>query len=169
MDEEYASSGQSLIDLLAYDNQFSGLLPSVWNTPNLERIDLGINNYTGTIPQDLWDLPSLQSLIVDDNQLTGPLPSLSTSNTLKNVWLYSNQLSGSIPSNFGINWSNLTSLKIQNNDLTGNITPDHCNRWPASTRESLDEWRLEADCNLPTMGCACCTECFPSTSDEPRR
>jgi len=168
IDARYMSSVESLVELKAYDNLLSGPLPSKWNTSKLEYLDLGLNNFTGTISQELWNLPRLKYLVVDDNQITGGLPAASGSPSLQRVWLYSNQLSGSIPENFGSNWQQLTSLKIQDNALTGDITLEQCNRWPASSQvlsgnasSATDGWRLEADCNLATMDCACCTQCFP--------
>jgi Leucine-rich repeat (LRR) protein len=160
MDEEYATEGQSLVYLYVYSNQLSGQLPSSWNTPNLEIFDVGFNSLEGPIGQDLWDLPALKSLVVDNNRLTGTLPESSANTLLSTVWLDANQLEGSIPSNFGSNWSNLTSLKLQGNSLTGTITDDHCSNWPTSDSTST-EWELESDCNTDAVECSCCTMCFP--------
>lgn len=163
MDERYASSAESLVYLYAYDNKLAGSLPSKWNTPNLKVLDLGFNNLVGTIPQDLWDLPSLLSLIVDNNQLTGNLPESSSSSTLNKVWLNNNLLNGTIPFTFGDNWSNLTRLRLQENDLTGTVSKDHCSVWPLSGSVSESSgWEFQADCNLDSMQCECCTKCYPT-------
>jgi Leucine rich repeat len=168
MDEQYASAGRSLVYLYVYDNHLTGSLPPSWNTPNLQILDVGFNNLEGPIPQDLWDLVALRSLIVDNNRITGTLPLSSSSETLTQVWLNSNRLDGPVPTNFGENWANLTSLKLQDNDLTGSIAQDHCSRWPLSTSSTSSPfsesngWEFETDCNAPTMECACCTQCFPA-------
>lgn len=169
IDAQYATSAPFLVDFRAYENQFSGPLPTVWNAPSLERLELGVNAWTGTIPQDLWDLPSLQSLTLSNCQLRGQLPASSGGSSFQHVWLHANQLSGSIPSEFGSNWSNLTSLLLQNNNLTGAITEEQCARWAAAAAttdmadtEESSSWTCETDCNLPTLECSCCTECFPS-------
>lgn len=166
-DTQYATSAPFLVIFLALENQFSGPLPTVWNAPRMERLDLRRNGWTGTIPQDLWDLPSLMALILDDCQLTGGLPQSSGGASFQHVWLHSNQLSGSIPSQFGSNWTNLTSLKLHGNSLTGAITDAHCAQWPASeyvtTNESSSAWTFESDCLMPTLECSCCTNCYGST------
>ncbi|KAG7367420.1 two component regulator [Nitzschia inconspicua] len=167
IDARFASSGQSLLYLYVYDNLLSGSLPSTWDTPNLRIIDMGFNDLEGPIPQDLWDLPSLNSLIVDNNQITGNLPTSSSCRTLSQVWVNGNQLDGSIPFDFGANWTNLTSLKLQENNLTGMVSLDHCYGWPnaaAAPSNPISEgagWELEADCNQASMECECCTQCFP--------
>jgi hypothetical protein len=165
-DSQYATSAPFLVEFLAYENQFSGPLPTVWTAPSLEVLDLRRNGWNGTIPQDLWHLPMLISLILDNCQLSGGLPSSSRGSSFQHVWLYSNQLSGSIPVQFGSNWTNLTSLRLQGNSLTGAITDGHCVQWPAfenAVNESSLAWTCESDCLLPTLECACCTNCFGPT------
>jgi Leucine-rich repeat (LRR) protein len=166
-DSQYATSAPFLVDFLAGENLFSGPLPTVWDAPSLERLDFRFNGWTGTIPQDLWDLPVLVSLILDHCQLTGGLPTSSGGSSFQHVWLHANQLSGSIPLEFGAMWSNLTSLLLQGNSLTGAITEEHCAQWPAARANGdnnmSSEWRCESDCGLPTLECSCCTECFGST------
>jgi hypothetical protein len=162
LDERYATAGQNLIYLYVYHNQLVGSLPSTWNTPNLQILDLGFNKLQGPLPQELWDLPALRSLVVDNNQLTGNLPSSSNCRTLHTVWLSSNRLDGPIPSNFGLNWANLTSLNLQDNDITGTISRDHCNYWPISMSAESSDWELKADCNTAMIQCECCTQCFPN-------
>jgi hypothetical protein len=167
LDERYATLGVSLIYLYAYNNEIGGSLPSTWNTPHLQIIDMGFNNLVGPLPQELWDLPKLHSLVLDNNQISGNLPATSKCRTLNQVWLNSNQLDGSIPSSFGVNWVNLTSLKLQGNALTGTVSRDHCNYWPVSlsafspTLSESSGWELQADCNVDTMQCECCTQCYP--------
>lgn len=166
-DPRYATSAQSMTDFIGYDNEFSGPLPTVWNAPNLERLDVGLNRWTGTIPQSLWDLPALKSLIIDSCDLTGELPSSTTGTNFQHVWLHSNLLEGAIPPTFGTNWIELNSLLLHGNWLTGAITDDQCDQW-AAVYTSPDDWRCEADCNLPILSCACCTECYPAASNRKR-
>jgi Leucine rich repeat len=172
IDTRYATSAQSLKEFVGYNNQFSGPLPSVWNASNLELLDVGLNKWTGPIPQGLWDLTSLRSLIIDSCELTGPLPSSTGGTAFEHVWLQSNLLDGTIPATFGTNWVQLNSLLLQDNQLIGSITDDHCDKWPASApgqNGTPDDWRCETDCNKPAMTCSCCTECYPTISNRTRR
>jgi hypothetical protein len=51
-------------DLSDYD--FSGLL-------SLTVLELGDNGFSGTIPESIWTLSTLQFLIIDDNEFSGEL------------------------------------------------------------------------------------------------
>jgi len=152
----YTTNSDFLEVVKGYHNQFSGPLPTIWNTNNLIQLDLGYNFWTGTIPQDLWDLKSLKSLILDHCNLTGPLPSYSESNSMHRLWLDSNFLSGTIPFEFGWNWTKLYSFKLQGNELNGTITEGQCNRW----NHTDIKWSFETDC---LIDCACCTNCSSAT------
>jgi hypothetical protein len=154
IDDRYSTSSPSLKNFQGYHNLFSGPLPKIWNLPNLIKLDLSYNFWSGTIPQDLWNLPSLKSLLLGHCMLTGPLPDYSDSHSMYRLWVNSNQLSGSIPSRFGWNWTKLYSVKLQENLLTGSITPEQCDRWnpPNSTRGK--HWKFNTDCQID---CACRT------------
>lgn len=174
IDPRYATSAIFMKKFSGYDNQLSGLLPTVWNAPVLQTLDIGVNGWTGPIPTGLWNLPSLRSLVLDDCQLTGTLPSFTIGTSFQDVWLFSNQLEGTIPSTFGSNWLKLNSLLLYDNGLIGGITDDHCNEWPLwqayetnETRDN-DDWRCEIDCNDVDMTCACCTKCHPDVSGRRR-
>mmetsp|Transcript_57335 Transcript_57335/g.166431 ORF Transcript_57335/g.166431 Transcript_57335/m.166431 type:complete len:548 (+) Transcript_57335:142-1785(+) len=143
---------QTLTSWKMYDNRFQGPLPQEWDAPNLSYIDLALNQWTGTIPESLWNLPSLVSLALHDAQLTGTLPSQTASTSWKYLLLYSNQLSGSIPTGFAQDWINVTSILLHNNSLVGEITQDQCDQWPLMTR-------LETDCLRTELQCDCCTVC----------
>jgi hypothetical protein len=148
-DPQYASSS-TLEQFAVYENDIGGQLPSTWTTENLIYLDFGINQLTGTIPVSLWRLPVLESLILHDNKFSGNLPS-TTTNSIQNLWIHSNSFSGTIPATFGMQWS-LTTLLLYSNDLSGQITEDHCAAW----ERTLD--RLEADC---TVECPCYTsKCY---------
>jgi len=166
-DDRYSSSSTSLMEFRGFHNRLLGPLPNTWDAPNLIELDFGYNFLSGTIPQDLWNLPSLKSLLLDHCNLTGPVPSYSESDALHRLWLDSNQLSGNLPTGFGFNWTQLYSVKLQDNLFEGSITPEQCNRWDAtepfddtnetngidSSRER-PSWKLYADCEVD---CACCT------------
>jgi hypothetical protein len=157
---DYATLG-TLTTMVAFDNDFYGTLPFLWTSYQLEYLDLAWNQWNGSIPTSLWDLPLLTDLYLHDNDFVGPLLPLNSSGerllgrALQHVWLESNQLTGEIPDTFGFGWSNLTSLLLYENLLTGSIDQAQCDEW-------LQLIRMETDCDLEAGGtvvCACCTTC----------
>jgi len=149
IDSLYTTDSQSLKEFRGFHNQLTGSLPTAWRSNTLIELDLGYNFWTGTIPQDLWNLPSLKTLWLDHCNLTGPLPTFSESTSMHRLWLDSNLLSGTIPPGFGWNWTKLYSVKLQDNQLTGSITLEQCNRW-----KEEGAWTFNTDCQIE---CACCT------------
>lgn len=153
------STASSLKVFKGFHNRLSGPLPRIWDLPELIELDLGYNFWTGTIPQDLWNLPSLKTLWLDHCNLTGPLPSYSSSNAMHRLWLDSNLLTGTIPLSFGWNWTKLYSVKLQENSFTGSISLEQCDRWNAANSndaitEGSSRWKFDTDCQID---CACCT------------
>ena len=68
----------------------------------VSRLELQVNQLTGTLPPEIGDLTGLVELDVIHNQLTGPiLPGLRRLESLKALRLSSNQLEGPIPSWLG--------------------------------------------------------------------
>ncbi|KAL4271422.1 hypothetical protein GQ457_13G004010 [Hibiscus cannabinus] len=121
-----------------------GTIPrEIGNLKNLERLQLGINNFGGPIPPavfnistlliidftsnrlsshlpsslGLW-LPNLEKLYIGENQCTGPFPmSISNASQLTDLDISTNYISGSIPENLG-NLRNLKWLNLAGNNLT---------------------------------------------------
>lgn len=150
-DPGYASL-QSLTSWKMYDNAISGPLPEIWNAPDLFYVDLALNQWTGAIPESLWNLPSLKSLVLHDAALTGTLPESTVSDHWEYLWIHSNLLTGTIPPTFGSDWANVTELLLHNNSFTGTILTAQCDQWPYLNR-------LETDCNRADLICTCCTVC----------
>ncbi|CAJ1939087.1 unnamed protein product [Cylindrotheca closterium] len=157
LNELYTTS-TPLRRLVAYNNNFQSTFPQTWNSPNLMHLDLGLNQWMGSIPPSLWQTtPKLEFLLLNDGQLQGNLPSTTASSNLQYVWLQSNQLTGTVPETFGQNWMNLTSLQLQDNDgLRGRISASQCMQWEKQTFETFPEV-IRADCNF--VSCSCCTSC----------
>eukprot|EP00934_Nitzschia_sp_Nitz4_P001766 Nitzschia sp. Nitz4//scaffold80_size88189//68016//69563//NITZ4_005092-RA/size88189-processed-gene-0.63-mRNA-1//1//CDS//3329558645//1766//frame0 len=151
-DEQYISS-QSLERWRMYSNSFTGSLPQDWDTPNLVYLDFSLNDWGGSIPSSLWNLPLLSSLILHESQLTGTLPNTTVSDHWKHLWLHKNQLEGTVPISFGDGWVNLTELLLYDNLLTGHIADEHCDHF-------LNLTKFETDCNLESLTCDCCTACY---------
>ena len=106
-------------------NNLTGSIPPELDTLiNLERLRLYENNLTGRIPPELGTLINLEELKLDNNNLTGPIPAeLGALTNLENLHLYGNNLTGSIPPELG-ELDNLKLLWVAHNNLTGSIPPE---------------------------------------------
>jgi Leucine-rich repeat (LRR) protein len=95
---------------------------------------------------------------LDGNQLTGTIPeSMGALTSLEKLYLQKNQLSGVIPESLD-HLKHLQELKLHGNDLTGSVPSKVCK---LTTRETSGLVLLSTDCRTSTeVNCTCCTECF---------
>jgi Leucine-rich repeat (LRR) protein len=85
------------------------------------EINLGSTLLSGSIPQELGQLASLQTLQLEENQLSGSIrKELGQLASLRWLRLNNNQLSGSIPQELG-QLASLQILQLDNNQLSGSI------------------------------------------------
>ncbi|KAM0002394.1 putative non-specific serine/threonine protein kinase [Helianthus debilis subsp. tardiflorus] len=117
-----------LQDLVLNNNQFSGLVPqTLFNQSSIRRIQLSFNSFSGTLPDDMCDqLVKLRLFFISGNKFTGPIPSsINKCRQLRYLSMSTNNFNGSIPREIG----NLTLLKelfLGENDLQGMIlSPTH--------------------------------------------
>uniref|UniRef100_A0ACD5ULP4 Uncharacterized protein n=1 Tax=Avena sativa TaxID=4498 RepID=A0ACD5ULP4_AVESA len=106
-------------------NEFSGNLPlEVADMKSLKYLMLAENNFSGEIPPEYGRLPELQALDLSNNTLSGGIPP-SIGNLTSLLWLMlaGNQLSGEIPPEIG-NCTSLLWLNLADNRLTGKIPPE---------------------------------------------
>ncbi|KAG2656098.1 hypothetical protein PVAP13_1KG054300 [Panicum virgatum] len=86
-----------------------------------KTLDLGHNNLTGVIPQEIVQLKSLEKLNLSFNSLSGEIPQqLSKLTNLQVLDLSSNHLTGAIPSALN-NLHFLSEFNVSHNDLEGPI------------------------------------------------
>ncbi len=94
------------------------------NVSSIRVLDLGGNQISGSIPEEIEQFISLDTLGLDDNMLSGTIPSkLGNLSSLKSLDISGNEFSGSIPSELW-NLTNLISLGISDIDLPVNLPPE---------------------------------------------
>ncbi|XP_013620548.1 PREDICTED: probable LRR receptor-like serine/threonine-protein kinase At1g74360 isoform X2 [Brassica oleracea var. oleracea] len=125
----YSSNILTLPNLSRLDlsyNNFSGRLPSEISQ-NLTFLILAYNNFSGDIPRKYGNMPGLQALDLSFNRLTGSIPaSFGKLTSLLWLMLANNSLSGEIPREIG-NCSSLLWLNVANNQLSGGLYPELTN------------------------------------------
>ncbi|KAK3189111.1 hypothetical protein Dsin_028672 [Dipteronia sinensis] len=120
---------QELLVLDVYDNEFNGSLPlGVTQLPKLKHLHLGGNYFSGKIPTSYGGLDQLVYLHLGGNDLSGTIPGeLGNLTSLQQLYLgYYNEFDGGIPSEFG-KLINLVHLDIASCSLKGLIPPEFGN------------------------------------------
>ncbi|KAI9198433.1 hypothetical protein LWI28_015748 [Acer negundo] len=120
---------QELLVLDVYDNEFNGSLPlGVTQLPKLKHLHLGGNYFSGKIPTSYGGLDQLVYLHLGGNDLSGTIPGeLGNLTSLQQLYLgYYNEFDGGIPSEFG-KLINLVHLDIASCSLKGSIPPEFGN------------------------------------------
>ncbi|XP_028772092.1 probable LRR receptor-like serine/threonine-protein kinase At3g47570 [Neltuma alba] len=116
---------KELADLRFGDNKFNpGTVPSEFgNLTKLQWLYLGRRNLKGYIPKDIGNLVNLEILDLGTNCLTGHIPSnIFNISTLALLALGDNFLFGLLPSYLGLGLPNLQELRLNGNELTGQIS-----------------------------------------------
>ncbi|KAK1296758.1 putative LRR receptor-like serine/threonine-protein kinase [Acorus calamus] len=112
--------------LVLHHNYYTdGIISSqILNLTNVIRLDLSFNNFSGGLPIEIADMPSLKYLILANNSFTGPIPpEFGKIVGLQALDLSFNGLTGEIPPSIG-NLTSLLWLMLANNGLTGRIPPE---------------------------------------------
>ncbi|TYH87730.1 hypothetical protein ES332_D01G139400v1 [Gossypium tomentosum] len=120
----YVGNLSFLRSLQLQDNQFSGQLPDqMWNLFRLRDLNMSQNNLydTGAIPEDLDQLVQLQVLNLGRNLVTGTIPaSIANISSFQTLNLGTNNLTGAIPTELS-HLQNLKELDLTINHLTGTV------------------------------------------------
>ncbi|KQJ89243.1 receptor kinase-like protein Xa21 isoform X1 [Brachypodium distachyon] len=104
-------------------NNLTGTIPaSLANITSLNQFNFALNSIEGNIPNELRKLPALHILNAGGNQLTGTFPqAILNLSTLVSLNLGQNRLSGEVPSNLGNSLPNLQAFALANNFFHGEI------------------------------------------------
>ncbi|XP_059429284.1 receptor-like protein 6 [Corylus avellana] len=155
---------------LSYNPQLEVSFPEFLPNESLRHTDLGYTNFSGSLPPSLDNLKMLSTLYLDGCNVNGPIPtsiasltqlayldlsynnfngsipdSIANLTQLAYLDLSNNNFNGSIP-NFGM-VKNLTSLRLDNNHLSGQI---NSTQWEELLNlESLDLSGNSLNGNIP--------------------
>jgi hypothetical protein len=109
--------------ILKFSEGESMLIPGeiIGNLTRLEYLDLGDNDFSGEIPEELGSLEYLVYLRLTGNKLTGPIPdSFTKLANLQTLSAGANKLSGPLPAEFG-KMGNLRYIYLYENELSGSL------------------------------------------------
>ncbi|KAL3629886.1 hypothetical protein CASFOL_026198 [Castilleja foliolosa] len=122
-----------------YDTHFEGLT-------SLVSINLRYNSLTGSIPDSLFGLPSLQKLQLSNNQIGGQVNEIPTTNSseLDTIDLSNNQLMGPIPESF-FELERIIVLSLAFNFFNGTVKLEKIQRLINLTRLELGHNNLTVD------------------------
>ncbi|XP_042501411.1 probable LRR receptor-like serine/threonine-protein kinase At1g74360 [Macadamia integrifolia] len=129
--QEIFGKFQQLQYLVLHGNYYTGGLTTsgILKLPNLLRLDLSINNFTGPLPVELSEMPRLKYLFLAYNQFNGGIPpEFGNFSAIQALDVSSNRLTGNIPPTIG-KLNSLLWLMLANNFLTGEIPHEigNCN------------------------------------------
>ena len=119
----------SISDTTPHAN-IGGTIPAQLGRLELKKFELIRLDLTGSIPDSVAGISSLEHFRISNSGITGSVPSFSNSRDLTFLQLDGNELSGSIPAALGKftnsagvneNRRRLTTVNLQNNQLTGSI------------------------------------------------
>ena len=140
---------------LTNNTQLDGALSSdnrLARLSKLETLEAGYTQLQGTLSPGMFaSLTALQTFRVPGAALSGPLPEeLALWNaSLQTLWLQDNKLTGTLPTALDA-LTALVELKLEGNDITGNVSQSLCSRRGERFQELAV---LTVDC---AVGCSCC-------------
>ncbi|KAF3617802.1 putative CASP-like protein PIMP1-like [Capsicum annuum] len=116
---------------------------------NVNVIDLSLNNFVGSIPAQMGEIPAIRSIALSGNKIHGPIPEsfCQSINVLQVLDLSNNSFSGIIPRSLG-SCKSLIYLSLGQNKLTGSV-PEELER--VTSLRCLDLNGNEFEGSFPTV------------------
>ena len=80
-------------------NELYGAIPdTIGQLSDVTQFQMGENSFSGTLPESLFEIQSLETISFYQNYLYGTIPNvIGKMRNLKGFWMYDNYLSGTIP------------------------------------------------------------------------
>ncbi|CUF81993.1 GP46-like surface antigen, putative [Bodo saltans] len=102
-------------------NSLSGTLPdSLSQIVTLQTLNLNLNKIQGTLPASWKTLVKLSSLNIMNNALNGTLPDAwKAMFVITTLYLANNNLTGKLPASLGGPWRSINSIDVHSNSLSG--------------------------------------------------
>jgi len=123
------SASTDLRSFIITDNNLTGEYPHYWNNGNfteMHTLRYSWNNFTGTL-HGFENLPYMKSFGVEGNNLTGSIDKLTTvPHNIRIIGVGWNNFSGDFPQSGWPDFTEIKTLYINDNNLTGNIP---CSFW----------------------------------------
>ncbi|PRP83987.1 putative leucine-rich repeat receptor-like protein kinase, partial [Planoprotostelium fungivorum] len=116
---------KGLTELYLDTNHYlNGSIPdTIGSLQNLTTADFSGNSFTGPIASSIGDMKSLQWIDMSSNLLTGPIPaSVGRMSSLRSIYLYGNRLNGTIPDEM-CQAKSLVNVDLHGNSLVGGTIP----------------------------------------------
>ncbi|KAK9054785.1 hypothetical protein SSX86_025864 [Deinandra increscens subsp. villosa] len=115
-------SNMNLFHLLFENNQLTGSIPDTLGlVKSLEVVRLDRNFLTGNVPSNINNLTGLFEMFLSNNQLTGPVPSLTGLDALNYLELSNNMFDPSEVPSWVTTLQSLTTLRMNNTGLLGEL------------------------------------------------
>lgn len=127
--------------------------------PNIERLELGRNNFVGTVMTEFGYMTSLNFLGLDNNDFQGTIPTeFGFLVNMTRLQLQRTLMYGPVPTELGL-MSNLKNLAMEGNAFTGQVPDEVC----GLRQQKLDIFVASCperdgggfQCDIPQ----CCTFC----------
>lgn len=109
------------IQTLILSNSNLWRVDGIGSAPSLKSLHLTNNALQGTLPDEIYQLTSLEELLLNYNNFTGSLSTrIGQLQNLQLLYMYQNGLSGEIPSHIG-QLERLKELALGDNHFTGTL------------------------------------------------
>ncbi|MEG1634557.1 MAG: hypothetical protein RR388_02915, partial [Rikenellaceae bacterium] len=142
---------EKLEELQIWNNKISGSIPqSLGKLKNLLIFFAGGNKLSGSIPESIGDLHRLKQIYLDSNLLSGVIPeTIGNMESLNDLGLSNNALTGTIPNSI-TKLKQLCIFRADNNRLSGTLPEGLCNENPILTSVVLDNNNLTGEIPILT-------------------